>query len=131
MILSASEVRPELWPALASPVLPLLAFTSLGFLVSSLTRSSASALSLSLGTIIALDLSRALARVFRFEAFLPGPYLPSPLARNSHLDFFTEFAGGVSNATGYFAATAQWVPAIWIGTCCALAVMILRQKYLP
>ncbi|MHC5065020.1 MAG: ABC transporter permease subunit, partial [Planctomycetota bacterium] len=130
-ILSATEVWPEFLPALASPLLPLLAFASIGFLISSLTRSSAGALALGLGAVIVLDLGRALARVFDFEALLPGPYLPSPLARNSHVDFFSEFAAGVSNPAEYFAASAQWVPLMWITCCCALASLILRRKYLP
>ncbi len=130
-LLTAKEVDPELWPALRSACLPLLAWTALGFLVSSLTRSSAAGLSLSLGLFVILELCRAPAEAYGFEELLLGPYLPSPLAANSHLDYFTEFASGVSNSSEYFAATAKLVPALWILLCAAIAILSLRRKYLP
>ena len=130
-ILTAEEVWPEVWPAIASPVIPLIAFTCLGFFWSTLVRSAAGALALTLGTTIALGLGRTLFRGWDLEAWLPGPYLPSPLARNSHMDFFVDFASGISNATHDFAATAWITPPIWVVTCSALAVMIFRRKYVP
>ena len=47
------------------------------------------------------------------------------------MDFFVDFASGISNATHDFAATAWITPPIWVVTCSALAVMIFRRKYVP
>jgi hypothetical protein len=130
-ILPAAEVWPKLWPALASPVLPLTAFAALGFLCGALTRSAAGALAVAVGAVIALDLTRAFARNVGGEGWLLGPYIPSPLARNSHLDYLVDFAGGVSNAAHDFAATALVVPAAWLLGCGCVALLVFRRRYVP
>ena len=83
---------------------------------------------MTLGTVTGLELCRVLARSWHLENALLGPYLPSPLSRGSHLDYFVEFADGVSQQPFEPAFTA---PAIWLVTCCALAGMILARKYVP
>jgi ABC-type multidrug transport system ATPase subunit len=126
-LLNADDVWPELWPAIASPVAPLLAFTALGFLCGTLTRSAAGALVLTLGTMTALELLRGLAGGYGVEHWLPGPYLPSPLApQGSHLDNFVLVAGGVSTQPWIFA----WIaPMVWLAVCGALAALAMRRKY--
>ena len=127
--MKAEEVWPELWPALASPLAPLLAFTALGFLCSTLTRSATGALVLTLGTITALELFRGLAGAWGIGDLLPGPYLPSPLApQSSHLDNFVLVAGGVSTEPWQFACA---VPTIWLVACSVLAKLMMRRKYVP
>lgn len=128
-LLPAQEVWPELWPTLASPLLPLITCVAIGFLCGTVTRTAAGALALTGGTLVGLELFRALFRKFGVETWLPGPYLPSPLANNSHVDFFVSFASGASNASNPFSTAAILVPLIWTASCLALVILTFRRRY--
>ncbi|MCA8954962.1 MAG: ATP-binding cassette domain-containing protein [Planctomycetes bacterium] len=125
---SAAEVLPHLSPALLSPVVPLLAFTTLGFLVGALARTAATAMAAVVSTVVGLELLRAVARPRGLEHWLLGPYLPSPLARGSRLDAFVEIASGVNNPTLRYSDTEVWVPAAWLLVCATLAALALRRR---
>jgi ABC-2 type transport system ATP-binding protein len=128
-LLPAQEVWPELWPMLASPLLPLTTCVAIGFLCGTVTRTAAGALALTGGTLVSLELLRALFRKFDAETWLPGPYLPSPLANNSHVDFFVSFASGASNASNPFSTAALLVPLLWTASCITLVILTFRRRY--
>jgi len=130
-LLSADEVWPKFWPAIASPLLPLIGFMTIGFLCGSVVRVAAGALALSLAAIVGLDLFRAFARSTFLEPLLPSTYVSSPLATDSHLQYFVDFASGVSRGPFDYHGTEILVPAIWLLTCSATAMLIFRRKYVP
>jgi ABC-type transport system involved in multi-copper enzyme maturation permease subunit len=130
-LLDAKEVWPRLWPAIASPILPLVGFMSLGFLCGSVVRVAAGALALSLAVVVGLDLFRAFAHRTFLEAWLPSTYVSSPLAADSHLHYFVEFSSGVSRGPFDYHGTEILVPVLWALVCAAVAVLIFRRRYVP
>ena len=96
-----------------------------------MTRSAAGALALTGGSMVGLELLRALFRRFDAEAWLPGPYLPSPLANNSHIDFFVSFASGASNASNPFSSDAILTPIAWFTGCLAITLWTFQRRYVP
>jgi len=130
-LLSAKEVWPKLWPAIASPVLPLVAFMTVGFLCGSILRAAAGALAFSLAATVGLDLLRTFGRRTFLEPLLPSTYVSSPLATDSHLQYFVDFASGVSRGPFDYHGTEILVPALWLVACAVAAVLIFRRKFVP
>ncbi|MBK7642148.1 MAG: ATP-binding cassette domain-containing protein [Planctomycetes bacterium] len=130
-LVAAKELLPALRHALAAPLLPLLAYATLGLCAGTLARGAAGALALGLGFFALLDLSRTLARGFGLEGWLPSAYLPSPLGDTSFLSFYSDVAQGVSNAHFDFAATALLTPAAWALLSLALSVLVLSRRSVP
>jgi len=130
-LMPAAELRPLLRHALAAPLLPLAAFSALGFLAGSVTRGAAAALALALGLVGFLDLGRAVARGFGIEGWLPTAYLPSPLGDTSYLKFYSDAAQGISNSTFEF----QWgqisVPVLWLCLSVGIATWLLARRTIP
>lgn len=127
----AAALWPEFWRALASPLLPLLTYAAIGFLCGAIARTGAGALGLALGTGVALDLSRALAREFGHSGVLPSDHLPSPLSDTSFLRFYVDSAQGVSNAVFEFPHASWIVPVAWTLACFAVASRILQNRAIP
>jgi ABC-2 type transport system ATP-binding protein len=145
-LVKASELAGPLRTALASPLLALAAAAAVGFAASAAARGPAGALGLALGSLIALDVARGVARVLGFEAALPTAYVPSPLGDTSYLAYFADRAQGVSNTAfeygeplvaslgGFLArATAPDVvaPLAWIVASLALAAILLARRSVP
>ncbi len=128
----ASELWPVMWSALLSPLAPLLAYASIGFLAGAIARTGAGALGLALGLGVALDLARALMREFAHGGYLPSDHVSSPLSDTSFLRFFVDSAQGVSNASGSeFANLSIAVPLAWAVVCFLLAARILSRRAIP
>ena len=109
----------------------IVAFMTIGFLCGSMVRVAAGALALSLAAVVGLDLFRAFARRTVLEPLLPSTYVPSPLATDSHLQYFVDFASGVSRGPFDYHGTEILVPAAWLLACVAAAILIFRRKYVP
>jgi hypothetical protein len=127
-LVAADELWPELRRAIVAPLLPLVAFTGLGFLAGTIARSGATALGLALGAGVVLDLARTLLRGLGFEAALPASYLPSLLGDTSLVQYYVDVAQGVSNADFSFRATAVVIPAAWIVLTFGAATALLARK---
>ncbi len=130
-ILEAVEVWPEYRKALLAPLLPLLAFSSLGFALGALLRSGASALATTLGAVLCLDLLRGLVGAATNQAYLLGSYLPTPLGDRSEIHAARLFAEGATNAVFAFDSSKLWVPLLW--TVCAVLISqaIFRLRRVP
>jgi hypothetical protein len=127
----ASEIWPELRRALVSPLLPLTAYTGLGFLAGSVTRTGAAALGFALSLGVLVDLGRTLSRAFRLTGILPSDYLPSPLSDTSFVRFYVDVANGVSNARFEHPSGAVLVPVAWTLATFFLATLFLVRRPVP
>ena len=127
----AGDLWPQLRAALVSPILPLLAGGSIGFLAGAFARTGAGARALARGALLGLDLLRTAARGAGQEAFLHTAYLPSPLGDTSFLKFYLDVAQGVSNTTFDFAGTAVSVPLAWLIAALVAAALLLGRRPIP
>jgi ABC-2 type transport system ATP-binding protein len=127
----AGEIWPDLRRALLSPILPLTAYTGLGFLAGSIARTGAAALGFALSLGVLLDLGRAFTRAFRLTGGLPSDYLPSPLSDTSFVGFYVDVSRGVSNARFEHPAGAMLVPVAWALATFLLATLFLVRKPIP
>jgi ABC-2 type transport system ATP-binding protein len=127
----AAEIWPELSKALVSPLLPLAAYTGLGFLAGSIARTGAAALGFALSLGVLLDLGRAFTRAFRLAGGFPSDYLPSPLSDTSFVGFYVDVSKGVSNARFELAGGAILVPVAWTLATFLLATLVLVRKPVP
>ncbi|MBL8859885.1 MAG: ATP-binding cassette domain-containing protein [Planctomycetes bacterium] len=130
-LVPAAELWPVTWQALFSPVLPLLAYSALGFLAGAIARTGSGALGLALGAGVLLDLARALMREFGRGGLLPSDHLSSPLSDTSFMRFFVDTAQGVSNAAFEYQGAAIYVPILWSVVCFCLAAGILQRRAIP
>jgi ABC-2 type transport system ATP-binding protein len=130
-LVPASELWPALWSALLAPLLPLCAYTVVGFLAGTIVRGAAAGLALALFCGVGLDLARVVARAFGVEGGLLSAYLPSPLGDTSSIRVFVESAQGISNTHFEFARTAHVVPLLWLGLALALAIAVLGRRSIP
>ncbi|MFT4649270.1 MAG: ABC-2 type transport system ATP-binding protein [Glaciecola sp.] len=130
-ILEAVEVWPEYRRALLAPLLPLLAFTSLGFAIGALLRSGAAALATTLGAVLCFDLLRGLVGSAANQAYVLGSYLPTPLGDRSEVHAARLFAEGATNAVFAFDSSKLWVPLLW--TVCAVLIsqVVFRMRRIP
>lgn len=130
-LVRASELWPALRAALAAPLLPLVAYTSLGFLAGTVARTAAGGLALALCAGVGLDLARVLARALDVEGGLLSAYVPSPLGDTSPMHAFVEMSQGISNTHFDYARTLYSVPAAWLAVCMLLAVATLARRSVP
>jgi ABC-2 type transport system ATP-binding protein len=130
-LVRASELWPVLRATLAAPLLPLVAYTSLGFLAGTVARTAAGGLALALCAGVGLDLARVVARAFDVEGGLLSAYVPSPLGDTSPMHAFVEMSQGISNTHFDYARTLYSVPAAWIAVCMLLAVATLARRSVP
>ena len=130
-LVPAEELWPHLKGALLSPLPGLAAYAGVGFLAGAVARTAAGALALALGSVLLLDLSRAFARGYGVEGWLPSAYLPSPLGDTSFLKFYADVTQGVSNTAFAYADTALVVPLTWSLLAFALSGLILSRRPVP
>ncbi|HPF12812.1 MAG TPA: ATP-binding cassette domain-containing protein [Planctomycetota bacterium] len=130
-ILTAADVWPEYRNALLAPILPLIAFSSLGFAIGALLRSGASALATTLGAILCLDLLRGLVGGVSSQAWLLGSYLPTPLGDRSEVHAARLFAEGATNAIFDFDSSKLWLPMVWVLGAFLLSQTIFRFRRVP
>ena len=130
-LVPADELWPMLRTAVTAPLLPLAACTAIGFLAGALARHGASAIAAAWGALVALDLARAPAREWGFEAWLPTSYLSTPLGDRSFLKYFHNAAQGSLDARFAF-ETSQWiVPTLWCLACFVGAFLIWLRRPVP
>jgi len=128
---TAAELWPELRAAVLAPLAPLAACVGLGLFAGSLARNAAGALAAALGSLVFLDLARALARGFGAEGWLPTAYLPSPLGDTSRLSLYADVAQGISNSTFAYADTNLSVPLAWFAATILAACLVLWRRSVP
>jgi ABC-type transport system involved in multi-copper enzyme maturation permease subunit len=127
----AAEIWPVLRRALVAPLLPLAAYTALGFLAGAVARTGAAALGLALALGVLLDLGRAFTRGSGLDGSLPSDHLPSPLSDTSVIRFYVDVAQGVSNAQLEHARLAWIAPAAWTLLAFLLAAWRLARRPIP
>lgn len=121
---AASELWPQLWAAVASPLVALCAYALVGLACGAIVRTGSAALALALGVGIALDLARGLFGRALPPGLLPSEHLPSPLSDDSRMRFYVDVAQGISNASfDLDGARALW-PLAW----CALTVLVAARS---
>ena len=118
----------EVWPLVWAPLLPLAAYTGLGFLVGALSRRATVALVVTLLITAFLDVGRVLARSYDFEEWLPSAYLPSPLSDTSYVAYYLDAVTGAANAAFAYADTAVSHPALLAGAFFILAAGVLTRR---
>lgn len=117
-------LRAVLW----APILPLIAYTALGFGLGSWIRSNVGALGSCLGSIVLLDLARMFVSDQAKAGWLLSAHLPSPLGGQSFLRYYCDVVQGVSNAANPYAYGSVTVPIVW-GVCLlGLAVIGIHRK---
>ena len=127
-LVKKADMLHYLWPALYSPVLALMAYTAIGFSLGSWIRNNVAALTGTLGTILLLDLGRAVIPVRETIGWLPSAHLPSPFGGHSFLRFYSDMVQGVSNATNPYADRAILTPLIWLICAMVLASISIKRK---
>lgn len=127
-LMEAGELVPELKRALLAPILPLMGITGVGFLCGALVRSGAAALGLAMGSLVALDLSRVVARGYDLEGWLPSAHLPSPLGDTSFIAYFADRATGVSNALDTYGDMGSRALPPWILVPILLTIFFLNRR---
>jgi len=130
-LVPADALQPELVRALLSPLVPLLAYTTIGFFAGTVARVGASALALALATGVLLDVGRGFLRALDWRSALPSDHLPSPLSDTSLVRYFVDVSQGISNATFDHGVTSVWVPAMWALVAGTLAISIVRRRDVP
>ncbi len=127
----ADELWSELRRALWTPLLPLSAYVGIGLLAGAVSRRGATGLALALCAGVGLDLSRAVARSYDAEGFLPSTHVSSPLGEGSYLDYSLDVARGYSDATFAWSDTHVVVPLLWLAGSFILAAVIFGRRYVP
>jgi len=124
-----------LWPVLRSMVpalgLTLLAYAGLGFLAGALTKRSVTALSLSIGLVVFLDLLRAVGRELGFERFLLSAYLPSPLGDTSYTRHLLDLIRAPNSVARGYLDGSLLVPSVWLALALALSAWLLSRRSVP
>ncbi len=126
----------DLWPLvsdlIASMVLPLCAFVSVGILASAMAKRGVRALIVALGAFGALYLSRGIAAKSGWEWLLPSAYLPLPPGdRASYVVYFLEACFGNDAAVFAASGSVYWVPMAWCAGCLSLSALILNRRRIP
>ena len=131
-LVKMSEIEPVFWRALASPVLPLMAFAGIGFLLGTIVRRGATALASSICIGVLFEFLRGPLVNSPLEAWSPATYLPSKLdGRTSYIDHFVQITEGTSNTLFQFAGTEIWAPLAWALGTFGAAAWILKRRYVP
>jgi len=137
-LVAASELWPELRRALASQLTPLCGYYAVGFLAGAVARTAPGALGLAIGSVLAIDLARGVARAFDADGWLLAAYAPSPLGDTSYVHYFADRAQGISNAAfrygeAWFAGLSQdlALPVLWIAFALSLSTLWLARRSMP
>ena len=110
------------------PILPLIAYTSLGFGLGSWIRNNVVALGGCLGGVVLLDLARMFFPDQAKAGWLLCAHLPSPLGGHSFLRYYCDLVQGMSNAANPYAHGAVIVPIVWCVCLLGLAIIGIHRK---
>jgi ABC-type multidrug transport system ATPase subunit len=127
-LVQKTEMLNYLRPTLLAPLLPLVAYTALGFALGSWARNNVAALTSTLGIVLLLDLGRAFVPVGKYIGWLPSAHLPSPFGGESFLRYYCDMVQGVSNATCPYADLSVITPLAWLVLMMCLACVALKRK---
>jgi len=127
-LVSKEEMFLYLRPVLWLPILPLLAYTSIGFALGSWIKNNVGALTTTLGAILIFDLGRVFIPGEEYVGCLPSAHLPSPFGGHSFLRFYGDMVQGVSNATSPHANLSIMTPLVWLVLAMVLATAALKRK---
>jgi hypothetical protein len=127
-LVKKEEMLRSLWPVLYTPILPLFAYTAIGFAWGSWLRNNVVALAATLGMILLLDAGRAFLTTASTIGWLPSAHLPSPLGGHSFVTFYCDVVQGVSNATNPYASFSIKAPLVWMVIMTVLAAIALKRK---
>jgi ABC-2 type transport system ATP-binding protein len=127
-LVKKDEMLRYLWPALYAPILPLIAYTAIGFTLGSWIRNNVVALVGTLGAMLLMDVARAFFTSAATVAWLPSAHLPSPFGGHSFLKFYCDAVQGVSNSTNPYAYLSLAAPLVWLVMMMLLAAVALKRK---
>jgi ABC-type multidrug transport system ATPase subunit len=127
-LIKKEEMLRVLWPVLYTPILPLIAYTALGFALGAWIRNNVAALVATLGAILLLDVGRAFVPMDSLIGWLPSAHLPSPFGGHSFVAFYCNVVQGVSNATNPYASLSIAAPLAWLAIMMVLAAIALKRK---
>ena len=127
-LVSKSEMMAELGPVLWKPILPLLAYLSLGFALGSWIKNNVAALTATLGALIVIDLGRGFFVREQMVGWLLSSHLPSALGGHCFLQYYCDVVQGVSNAVDPYAAWTLVVPLTWLVVTLVSALVALIRK---
>lgn len=112
-------------------VLPVLAWVGIGFFAGAVTKRGVSALALTAGLFVLLDLLRVVGRTYGFEEFLISAHLPSPLGDTSHTEHLLNLIRSPNDPPGGFLGHAVIVPIAWLVAPLVLGALALRRRSVP
>jgi hypothetical protein len=127
-LVKKEEMFRSLWPVLYNPILPLFAYTALGFALGSWIKNNVVALAATLGAILLMDVGRAFLMSDSYIGWLPSAHLPSPFGGHSFVAFYCSVVQGVSNATNPYASLSVAAPLVWLVIMMVLAAIALKRK---
>ena len=128
-LVQKKEMFHYLWPALLNSIIPLFAYTAIGFAIGSWIKSNVGAFATTLGTIVFIDIGRAIIPGGDDAiGWLPSAHLPSPFGGHSFLTFYCNVVQGVSNAVNPYADLSLKAPLIWLVVMILLAMIALNRK---
>ena len=117
-------LRDVLW----RPILPLIAYTALGFGLGCWIRNNVVALGSCFGGVVLLDLARMFVPDQTKVGWLLSAHLPLPLGGHSFLRYYSDMVQGMSNAMNPYAHDSVMVPIVWCVCLLGLAVIGIRRK---
>ncbi|MEN8148859.1 MAG: ATP-binding cassette domain-containing protein [Planctomycetota bacterium] len=113
-------------------VLPVLAWAGIGFFAGAITKRGVTALALTAGLFVFLDLLRVVGRTYGFEPYLISAHLPSPLGDTSYTEHLLNLIRSPNDPPGGYTGVA-WlaVPLAWLVVPFALGAVALRRRSVP
>lgn len=131
VITEAAALWPPFLKMLPALILPLLAYTALGFLAGALVQRGVTALALAVGLVVFLDLFRVVGRTFGFEPALCSAHLPSPLGDTSWTAHLIRLIRAPNDPPGGTLGLGLIVPLIWLTASIVLATLLLSRRSVP
>ncbi len=116
---------------LSAMILPLLAYTAVGFLAGALVKRGVTALALAAGSVVFLDIFRVAGRSFGFEGGLLSCYAPSPLGDTSRVAHVLDLIRAPNSPPGGMLDGSILVPAVWLVLAAVFATMLLKRRSVP
>ena len=125
LLAAAADLGAPLRTAVASCVLPLLALTAIGLLLSALSKRPARALLLTVAAVLVPELARD--RLREHAGWLLTSHLPLGLRDDSAFGWVAALARGAADALWPWRDLATAAPAAWLGGALLLAIVAMRR----
>ena len=131
VITEAKALWPPFLTMLSSMLLPLAAYTGIGFLAGAVAKRGVTALALAAGSVVFLDVFRVAGRAFSFEGGLLSTYSPSPLGDTSRVAHLLDLIRAPNSPPGGLLEGSLLVPALWLVCAVVLATLLLTRRSVP